>query len=287
MDSAPHALWQPGKRDVALKEREPVAIPISAEPFTFFPPNRPRAGAVLCHGFTGSPASMRPWGEHLRRNGIAVTAPLLPGHGTRWQDLNRTRWQDWYAALEDAFDTVRARVHPMPVFAMGLSMGGTLVTRLAERRGAQVAGLVLVNPSFMTQRRGARWTPLISRFVPSLAGIAGDTKKVTSEGGYDRMPLRAFNELRKLWRITRRNLATVTAPLLVFRSAVDHVVEPVSTQLLLAGVSSERVQEVVLHDSYHVATLDNDAPRIFAASVGFIGDHTHESARGTVTHDDR
>jgi carboxylesterase len=62
----------------------------------------------------------------------------------------------------------------------------------------------------------------------------------------------------------------VTAPLLVFRSSVDHVVEPDSTRLLLARVGSADVEERVLADSYNVATLDNDAPAIFDGSVAFV-----------------
>jgi carboxylesterase len=68
----------------------------------------------------------------------------------------------------------------------------------------------------------------------------------------------------------RADLGRVQAPLLVFRSTVDHVVEPVSGRALLAGVSSTDVTEVLLEDSFHVATLDNDAPRIFAGSVEWI-----------------
>jgi esterase/lipase len=70
----------------------------------------------------------------------------------------------------------------------------------------------------------------------------------------------------------RADLDRITAPLIVFHSVEDHVVEPVSTAVLLAGVSSTDTTEVLLEDSYHVATLDNDAPRIFAGSVDWIRD---------------
>ena len=90
-------------------------------------------GVVLSHGFTGSPQSLRPWAEHLAAAGFTVRLPRLPGHGTRWQDLNATRWPDWYGEIERAFDALRGRCDQ--VFAGGLSMGGTLVLRLAEQRG--------------------------------------------------------------------------------------------------------------------------------------------------------
>jgi carboxylesterase len=216
---------------------------------------------------------MRPWGEHLAAAGIAVRGPRLPGHGTRWQDLNATRWPDWYAELERALDQMLAQVPT--VFALGLSMGGTLCLRLGEQRGADVAGLVLVNPSLATARKDARLLPALSRILPSIPGIASDIKKPgVTEQAYDRTPLRAAYSLSQLWSQTRADLAKLTQPVLTFRSRTDHVVEPVSGRLLTEGAASTEVREVVLEDSYHVATLDNDAPRIFAGSVDFIRAHS-------------
>ena len=57
---------------------------------------------------------------------------------------------------------------------------------------ASLAGLVLVNPSLLTQRRGASLLPVISRIVPAFKSIGGDIKKETEhEASYDRTPLRA------------------------------------------------------------------------------------------------
>ena len=63
---------------------------------------------------------------------------------------------------------------------------------------------------------------------------------------------------------------SVVAPLLLLRSATDHVVEPVNGRILLAGVSSAVAEERILPDSYHVATLDNDAETIFLESLAFV-----------------
>jgi carboxylesterase len=226
-------------------------------------------GALVVHGFTGSPVSMRPWAEHLAAAGLTVALPRLPGHGSRWEDLNLTRWPDWYAEVDRALSDLRANCEQ--VFVMGLSMGACLALRLAEERGGDVAGLVLVNPSLMTRDPRIRFTGLISRVIPSTPGIVDDIKKPgVTEGGYARMPTRALHSLRQLWALTVTDLGKVTAPLLVFRSSVDHVVEPDSTRLLLARVGSADVEERVLADSYHVATLDNDAPAIFDGSVAFV-----------------
>ncbi|MBV9092982.1 MAG: alpha/beta fold hydrolase, partial [Streptosporangiaceae bacterium] len=90
-------------------------------------------GVLLCHGFTGSPQTLRPWAEYLAEAGLTVSLPRLPGHGTSWQDLARTTWREWYAEAEAAFGTLTARCEQ--VFVFGLSLGGCLALRLAETRG--------------------------------------------------------------------------------------------------------------------------------------------------------
>ena len=248
-----------------------------AEPFAA---DGGEVGVVLSHGFTGTPQSLRPWAEHLAAAGLTVRLPRLPGHGTRWQDLNDTRWPDWYGEIERAFDELRGRCRQ--VFAMGLSMGGTLVIRLAEQRPGEVAGLVLVNPSLATERKDVKYAlPVLHRVVPSLAGIGSDIRKPgVTELAYGRTPLRAMHSLSQLWSLVVPDLGRITAPVLLYRSRVDHVVEPLSGRLLREGASSTDVTEVVLEDSYHVATLDNDAPAIFAGSVEFVRIHTSAPAAG-------
>jgi carboxylesterase len=241
-----------------------------AEPFAFPGSGaNARTGVLLVHGFTGTPMSMRPWGEHLAKEGFAVRCPLLPGHGTRWQDANLATNDQWTAAVGDAFDALAADCDR--VFVAGLSLGGTLATRFAETRPTELAGLLLVNPALLTQRLDAKLLPLIARLTGSWAPIASDIKKPgVVELAYPKLPTRAMLQVRTLWAATRADLPKVTTPVIVFHSADDHVVEPINTQVLLDGVSSTDTTEVVLRDSYHVATLDNDAPLIFSGSVDWI-----------------
>jgi carboxylesterase len=211
---------------------------------------------------------MAPWGARLADSGCTVSCPLLPGHGRTWQEMNRTDWPAWYREVDQAFEDLVSRCRS--VFVFGLSMGGTLSLRLAQRHGSAVAGLVLVNPSVMTLRKDAVFLPLLSKIVPSMPGISNDIKKPgVTELAYRRLPLRAAASLSKLWQVVRGDLDRIDQPLLLLRSAVDHVVEPVNARTVLAGVRSADVHEVVLADSYHVATLDNDADVIFSSSIEF------------------
>jgi carboxylesterase len=233
-------------------------------------------GVLLSHGFTGTPQSMRPWAEHLGAAGLSVAVPRLPGHGTRWEDMNKTSFADWYGEIERSFDDLRSRCQT--VFAMGLSMGGTLVLRLAEERGDQVAGLVLVNASVASQDKRLALLPVLKRLTPSFPGIASDIKKPGAvELAYDKVPLNALASLRLAWKKVHADLGRITCPVLVYRSTEDHVVEPLSAQLLLAGITSP-TEERLLENSYHVATLDNDAPTIFAGSLDFVRAHAPAAA---------
>ena len=226
-------------------------------------------GVLVAHGFTGSPRSMRPWAEHLAGAGYTVRLPRLPGHGTTWQELNRTRWQDWYATVDTSFRELHERCET--VFVAGLSMGGTLVTRLAQDHGPRVAGLVLVNPAFKVEDVRLKALPLLQALVPSVAAIGNDIKKPgQDEGAYARTPLKALWSQTHLWAEVVRDLPEVTQPVLLMHSAEDHVVPASSSQLFLSRISSTDVTEVLLENSYHVATLDNDAPRIFEESVAFV-----------------
>ncbi|RYB95938.1 alpha/beta fold hydrolase [Nocardioides oleivorans] len=228
-----------------------------------------RVGVLVQHGFTGNPASMRPWAEDLAGRGYAVEMPLLPGHGTRWQDLNTTSWADWVAAVDGAVDTLVAENDV--VVAVGLSMGGALCLRLAADRGDDLAGLVLVNPAVDTLRKDVKLLPVLQHVVPAMPGIANDIKKPgADEHGYPMTPLKAAASMFTGYAELRRDLPRITIPVLYFRSAVDHVVDISSSQALNAGLSSKDFEERVLEDSFHVATLDNDAPRIFAESAEFI-----------------
>ncbi|UVS77869.1 carboxylesterase [Actinokineospora sp. UTMC 2448] len=225
-------------------------------------------GVLLSHGFTGSPFSLRPWADRLVAEGFSVRLPLLPGHGTRWQDMNRTTWPQWYGEVESSFLELRERC--ATVFAFGLSMGGTLCLRLAQTHGSDVAGLVLVNPSVLSLRRDIRLVSALARLVPSVRPISDDIAKPgVTEHAYPRTPLRALASLTKLWATVRADLPAVTQPLLLLHSAVDNVVEPENSKVVLAEVSSTDVTEVVLENSRHVATLDHDADLIFDRSIAF------------------
>ena len=227
-------------------------------------------GVLLIHGFPGAPGSLGDWAQRLVAEGYTVRVPRLPGHGTRWQDANRTTFADWLAVVTAELQELKAACRAVVV--CGLSMGGTLTLRLAEQYPNAMAGIVLVNPSVLTLRKDGKYLLPVLRYVlPAYPGIIGDIAKPgTVEPGYKYIPVKAMYSLAQAWKVVRRELPKVTAPVLLLHSRVDHIVEPVNSEVIRESLSSTDITDMVLERSYHVATLDYDAELIFSSSVEFI-----------------
>ncbi|HEY1823239.1 MAG TPA: alpha/beta fold hydrolase [Trebonia sp.] len=241
------------------------------------PPSRestesPSAGVLLLHGFGGSPSGLRAWGEALAAAGVAVSIPRLPGHGTRWQDLGRTGWPQWYDAAADAL----AKLHDdhAQVFVMGISLGATLALRLAELRPSDVAGVVAVNP-VVTQVAGTPRSLALARLLRrSSRAVTGDARKPgVAEVGYDRIPLRAAWSLRALGTAVLGDLGTVSVPVLLGTSAHDHVVPSADGDAVWSGLPSGQRERTRFADSYHLVPVDEDAQQLFSDSAAFIRGH--------------
>jgi len=228
-------------------------------------------GVLVLHGFTGSPRTVRPWAAHLAEAGLTVRAPLLDGHGADWRKLGKTGWTDWYGCAERAFTELYVRCEQ--VFVAGISMGGCLAFRLAETQGDRVSGLVVVNPSLAGDNPLIPFTPVLKHVIRAIPSIGGDIKNPDAqEGALKRTPVAAVATLPRMWKTTVAGLSSVTQPVLVYRSTVDHVVGPASMKVLTAALPDAEVRS--LANSYHVATLDNDAPEIFDGTLAFIQKHS-------------
>lgn len=228
-----------------------------------------RIGILVSHGFTGSPHSVRPWAQRFAAQGYAVEMPRLPGHGTTWQEMNKTGWADWYAEITRAFEKLAAENDEVVV--AGLSMGGALALRTAADHPDRIAGVILVNPAVNSERKDIKLLPLLKHVVAAFPAIGNDIKKPGGEEyAYPKTPLRAANSMFSAYKVLRGDLSRITAPILYFRSIDDHVVDPSSSRIIGASVSSSDYTERLLQDSYHVATLDNDAEAIFDESLEFV-----------------
>ena len=227
------------------------------------------AGALCLHGFTGNPSSMRGLAEAFAAAGFSVELPRLPGHGTTVEEMKGTRWADWTAEVEAAYQRLAARTERVVV--AGLSMGGSLSLWTALHH-PEVAGLVLVNPATMPQPSEVMEMVhgMLDEGVDHMPGIGADIADPdVTESAYAETPLRPLASLVEdgLAQMVDR-YGEITCPLLLLTSPQDHVVDPGNGDLL-AETYGGPVERISLERSYHVATLDYDKDLIFDAAVTF------------------
>jgi carboxylesterase len=224
-------------------------------------------GVLLLHGFTGNPSSLRPLGESLAARGHTVSCPRYPGHGTKWEELAATGWRDWESEAVRALDRLGGQCKV--VVACGLSVGGAMALHLAVRRQDSLHGVVAVNPYVRNWR--IAFAPLVRPFHEAVKGVGDDIKKPgRTEVPYDRIAVAAIVQLSRFLRVVRTELPSMRLPLLVFHSPEDHVVPKGNAEYVLGRVGAEQKELILLPNSYHVATLDNDAETIVERTHEFI-----------------
>ena len=222
------------------------------------------------------PGSVMPLARRLAREGYDVECPCLRGHGTKWEDLIGVSMEDWLEDLRQAVGRLRERCHT--VFVMGLSLGGTLVLRLAEE-DPSLCGVVVINHALVFGNPLVRLAGLLKGLLVSTPGIASDIKDPGErEPAYDRTPTAGVAQVWKLAKQVRKDLPGLRPALLVFKSREDHVLPRANAELTLREAGSEDKRLIWLDHSYHVATLDYDKDMIAEACLAFVRRLAQEQA---------
>jgi carboxylesterase len=234
----------------------------------FFWPAGP-VGILLSHGFTATAAEVRPFARQLHERGYTVAGPLLPGHGTSPRDLNRTRWQEWYAAFEASYYLLMDNCQN--VIIGGESMGGCLALQHAIQQ-PKSAGLLLYAPALklnMTRTDRLRLR-LMAPFVLAApkANMNNDTPHPWQ--GYRVNPLKATLQLLKLQRVIQPKLARIHQPVLVVQGCLDVPVHPDTPEIITHGVSSEIVEVHWLDHTAHTVILDCELDKVLDLTLAFI-----------------
>jgi carboxylesterase len=223
---------------------------------------------LVVHGFTGCPQSMRGLAQAFAAAGFAVELPLLPGHGTTIDDMQATTWTDWSGCAEVVYNELASRCEKVVV--AGLSMGGTLAVWLAAHH-PEIAGVVAVNAAIDPPAESFRqmMRQLLAEGHATMPAVGNDVADPAAhELAYDATPLAPLLSLCEAGDGLYPKLADIHCPVIVMNSPQDHVVPPVSSDILASRVSGP-VERVTLERSYHVATLDFDKDEIEARAVDF------------------
>ena len=236
-----------------------------AEPFSA---DGGRKGALVVHGFTGTPQSMRPLAQAFANAGYSVELPLLPGHGTTVDDMATTNFADWSAAVTRAYEQLAARCELVVV--AGLSMGATLATHLTAHH-PDIAGLVVINGAFAPPEPNVREAieQLVAQGVTRIPGPGNDVADPSqTELAYEEQPPAQLLSLIDALTALADELPLVRCPSLVITSENDHVVQPVSSDYFAEHVGGP-VERMRLVRSFHVATLDYEHAELEARAVEF------------------
>ncbi len=243
---------------------------------------RGNAGVLLVHGITGAPTEMKPLARRLAGSGFTVSCPQLAGHCSTLKELKQTRWQDWYASLEEALHRLREQCST--VFVAGLSMGALLALELAANHPEHVSGVATLSATFFydgwnVPRLKQRfllplviYSPLrhfLSYREPSPYGIkdermrnvismvyGSDTASMPEKYGYSEFPGVTIRETFRLIRAAKRDLPAVVAPLLIVHATEDDMASLENARFLACRTGSRQVETFYVDDTYHVLTLD-------------------------------
>jgi carboxylesterase len=244
-----------------------------AEPFFF---RGDSVGALLIHGFTGTPKEMSLLGEALAAEGHTALGVRLPQHGTAAADMLRSDWRDWYTAALDGYHLLRAQCET--VFLMGLSMGGAIALKMsAEYPAAGVVAMSTPSQPYhdkMGWRAGlARWLSYLQPYVGKRPPAPDAAPRPYPRVAYTGYPTRAVPQFRAIIREAAAALPRVTIPVLLAHSRGDRLVPAENMPYIFARLASADKEMFWLDKSDHVITEDCERERLFAKIVAFVRAH--------------
>jgi carboxylesterase len=244
------------------------------DPSPFFFEGGP-TGILLIHGYTGAPPEMRPMGEYLAARGYTVAGPRLAGHGTHWEDMARTLWQDWTGTAGVAL--TRLQAHCRQVFVGGLSLGGLISLWLGINH-PEIEGLIPMAPALIARTKLIYLAPIGKYFVTKWDKGRNEDSDLTDPDACKRLwsypanPVAAAHEVLKLQRVVRRNLRAITQPLLLFQGRHDRAIALKSAPLVYNSVASTDKQVLWLENSGHCLTVDSECEAVWEKTHQWIQD---------------
>ena len=232
-------------------------------------------GVLLIHGFTGLPAELRLMGEYLNARGFTVLAIRLAGHGTTVEDLSRMEHEDWMDSVRDGSAILSGVCEEVSV--VGHSMGAVFAMLLSVE--TDVAHVVSLGaPIMIAPEQGIEHLPTreacVDRYVPK-ARRRLQNVPCGANNTYRRMPLVSIHEMMDVIAILCRQIAKVTAPILIVHGERDHTADPKSADYLYENVRSPRCEKYILPDAGHLLPLDlGIRERVFARTASFLLDES-------------
>jgi len=210
-----------------------------------------QTGVLLIHGFTATTVEVRWLADYFSKKGLTVSAPLLPGHGTSPEDLNRRKYGEWIKCVEDAYNALMKTCSS--IIVGGESMGAVLSLYLSENH-PEIKALLLYSPAIKITT--LKYSKILRHLFPIIR--KKDYDEIMPWQGYTVYPLFAASELLQLQKLVIQKLHRVHQPMIVFHGAYDTTIDPDSSDLIISSVNSSIKTKYTLTDSGHVILLDKE-----------------------------
>jgi carboxylesterase len=228
--------------------------------------SREDTAVLLLHGLTGTPVDMLYMKHALVAEGYTVSAPLLPGRGTKPSDMFNLCWEDWMKVALAAYDDL-ARDHKNVVVG-GLSAGATMTLDIALRR--KPSAVVLCATALGMGNPIAYLAPYVFRVIRQVPSPASDLVDLNAGAKcYDPAPVRAVAELLYGIGLVRNRLSEIRCPALVAHAVSDKLV-PVRYAYGLAARLGGPVTTLYLDGTGHAITVDARRHDVVEASIAFL-----------------
>jgi carboxylesterase len=256
---------------------------------------------LLVHGLQGVPAEMQAFAKRLHKAGYTVRVPHFKGYGYTEGDNAHsvTPWRDWRNQVLLELRDMKRQYKTVAIG--GLCIGAVLALSVAEEASGEISGLSLLATTLFYDGWSIPWyrfmlpfgyyTPF--RYLYAYRerepfGLKNEqlrrwvaremNHKTSSIAGASRLTLPAIHEAELLIKAVKRNLHKVTAPALVIHAVEDDVSTPRSADFVVTHIGSGKVHKIMLHDSYHMITLDNERELVADETIKFFDSL---SGRGT------
>jgi len=216
-------------------------------------------GVLAFHGFGGTTREIELCTEVAEEVGLAAIARALPGQGSHARDLAKTRFADWVAGAESAYQELAAAG---PVIATGISMGSLLAAQLAIQHPDRVQGLVLLanaawlRPQLAFALRAGGLLRIPDFLMKKGGSDIADPEARSTQISYTADPVHAAIDLERSGRALRERFSQVRCPTLIIHGALDRVC-PVENAWRVANLLGTRdVRVVIMPRSHHILTRD-------------------------------
>ena len=248
---------------------------------------------LLVHGLQSSPVEMQPLAKRLNKSGYTVHMPFIRGYGYKHGDdaHSITHWEDWHAKLMAEFHALKQRHKTVAIG--GLCIGAVLSLSIASELGEEVTALSLMSTTLYYDGWSIPWyrfllpigyyTPF--RYIYSYRErepfglkneklrkwVAREMRyKDSSMAGAAKLTLPAVHEAELLIKSVKKSLPRVITPALIIHSVEDDVSTPRSARFIAENIGSKTVETILLQDSYHMLTIDNEREKVANDTIRFF-----------------